>query len=164
MASAIRPALGDALQLLRQRPRVGSPVRPHVSVLSLLRTRLPESTSLDREQTAGRGHRVPAMYERLPQLRRSDSLAGSGRFPHGARPGALRSEVVDGLHAVFSTKRAATWMSASPLLRTGGILRQSHLPPPGGLGPTRRAPLRYQSHDWPTDETGHDLWPPGHQT
>ncbi len=35
---------------------------------SLLRAPVLESASLDRQQTAGRAHRVPAMYERLPEL------------------------------------------------------------------------------------------------
>jgi hypothetical protein len=46
LAPANRPTLGDAVQLLRERSKLGPHVRPLVSLLPLLSARLPESTSL----------------------------------------------------------------------------------------------------------------------
>jgi hypothetical protein len=57
-----------------------------LSVLSLLGASLSQPDSLAGEQDACGGPRVPAMYERVPQLQPSDAIADTRRFAHGCDP------------------------------------------------------------------------------
>jgi hypothetical protein len=47
--TAVQATMGQSIQLLHQRQRVGTDVRPGLPLFSLLGTRVPESTPLDCE-------------------------------------------------------------------------------------------------------------------
>jgi len=68
LAPPNRPTLGDAVQLLRERSKLGPHVRPPLPLLPLLSARLPESTSLVGAATPGTENRLPAVLQRLPEM------------------------------------------------------------------------------------------------
>src|SRR5262249_2205177 len=133
LAPAIRSALGHSVQLLRERPALGPHVRPPLSILSVLRPRLPQPAPLAGESAAGRGHRLPAMLQRLPDVRTAAPAPRTGRLPDARRSGALWAEMAYSLHAVLHRRRATTRRLPAPfVLFPGRVLRQPGLPSAGG--------------------------------
>jgi hypothetical protein len=76
----LKPTVGQSKQLLYQRQRVGTDVRPGVSLLSLLGARVPESAPLDRQSLKAAGKSVSPIHERLYKLRRFEGPSGNPRF------------------------------------------------------------------------------------
>src|SRR5713226_1374984 len=66
--------MAGPVQLLSARSRVGPPVRPRLPLFSVFSTGMSESAPLARQPLARRGHRVSAMWQRLPHLRGSPRL------------------------------------------------------------------------------------------
>src|ERR1700738_329718 len=64
-SSGTEAALGESIQFLSQRSTLGAHVYPHVSLLSFLRSSMPESASLAGSAHAAGGHFLSAMQERL---------------------------------------------------------------------------------------------------
>src|SRR5579864_6472184 len=117
MASPIRPALGHPIQLLYQRPELGTDVRAHLSVSSILCTHLPQPAPLAGQPHARARHRVQANRQCLLEMRSSRSTAGTRKLSHPSRSGDLRPKVAGAPHAILHRKRTrACGLPASALL------------------------------------------------
>src|SRR5580704_1761271 len=92
MASSDRGALGRSIQLLRQRSKLGTDVRAHLPLLSILRSYLPQSAPLAGQPHARERHRTQAMLQCLPEMRSTRSPARTRQLAHTSRSGDLRPE------------------------------------------------------------------------
>src|SRR5207302_9509104 len=104
MAFAIGSALGRAVQLLRQRSKLGPDVRSRVSLLPLFRTPLPQPAPLASPAHATGGTRFPANHQRLFALPQPPATTRSGRFFNRTRSAHLCSQVAQWLHPLLHRK------------------------------------------------------------
>ena len=66
MASSVRATLGRSIQLLHQRPELGTNVRAHLPLPSILRPYLPQPAPLAGQSPARERHRFQATRQCLP--------------------------------------------------------------------------------------------------
>ncbi len=118
--------LGHSVQLLRQRRALGTDVRAHVPVPSILRARLSESAPLAGQPHARGRYRLSARHQRLSEMRQLQSSAGTRRLAHRAGSADLRSKVAGRLHTLLHRKRTRRCRLPAPaVLLAGRVLRQS---------------------------------------
>ena len=142
---------------------LGPDVRPRLPVFPLLGAGLSEPAPLAGQRAPDGGHRLPAVWQCLPDVPDPGAPPGARRLADGARPGALRREMAHPLHPLLH--RAGTHrgrLSASAVLRPGRVLRQPDLSPAGRARRTGRAPAGCQSHYRPADQAHGDLRAPDH--
>src|ERR1700730_15119454 len=154
MASSDRQSLGRSIQLLHERPELGTNVRAHLPLPSILRAYLPQSAPLAGQSPARERHRIQATRPCVPEMRGTRSAASTCQLAHSSRSGDLRPKVAGAPHTLFHRKRARGGGLPTPIvLLSGRILRQPRLPPPLGPGQALRASARPQSHHPATPPT-----------
>src|SRR5260370_6066993 len=78
------------------------------------------------------GHRFPTVHERVLEMQRPGALTKTCRlaYPSGSIP--VRPEGAGHVHSILHRHGTeGGWLSASPVLRSRRVLRQSHLPSTG---------------------------------
>src|SRR5260370_18558880 len=100
-SSGTDAALGESIQFLSQRSTLGAHVCPHVSLLSFLRSSMPESASLAGSSHAAGGHFLSAMQERLLAMLQPGTITTTRRLFDCPRPVALRTEMADRLYPLL---------------------------------------------------------------
>src|SRR6266851_7296702 len=164
MAPPVRAALGRSIQFLHQRPELGTNVRAHLPLPSILRPHLPQPAPLAGHSPARERHRIQATRQCLPEMCGTRSPASNRQLAHSSRSSDLRAKVACAPHTFFHRKRARRgWLPTPTVLLAGRILRQPRLPPSLGPGQARRASARRQSNHRTAEEDHGDLWPQDHQ-
>src|ERR1700737_5625350 len=104
---------------------MGAHVCSHVSLLSVLRSSVPQSAPLAGASDAPGGHRLSAMQKRLLAMLRPGTIARASRLSDRPRPIALRPEVADRFHSLLHLPGTTTGRLSTPaLLFPGRALRQ----------------------------------------
>ena len=158
MAPADRATLGRSIQLLHQRPELGTNVRAHLPLPSILRPYLPQPAPLAGQPHARERHRIQATRQCLLEMRSSRSPARTRQLAHPSGSGDLRPKVAGAPHALLHRKRArACGLPAPAVLLASRVLRQPHLPSPRGAGQSRRTSARRQSNHRTAEQDHRDL-------
>src|ERR1700676_428321 len=122
MAPAVRATVGRSIQLLHQRPELGTNVRARLPLPSILRPYLPEPAPLAGQPHAREWHQVQATRQCLLQMRSARSPARARQFAHFSRSGDLRPKVAGAPHTLLHRKRArACGLPAPAVLALGNL-------------------------------------------
>src|ERR1700758_5274937 len=133
MAPSVRAALGRSVQLLHQRPELGTNVRTHLPLPSILSPYLPQPASLAGKPHARARHRIQAVRQCLLEMLSPRSPARTRRLTDPSRSGDLWPKMADAPHAILHRKRTrACRLPAPAVLLSSRVLRQPHLPSPCG--------------------------------
>src|ERR1700730_12263106 len=84
MAPAVRSTVDRSIQLLHQRPELGTNVRARLPLPSILRPYLLEPAPLAGEPHAREWHQVQATRQCLLQMRRTRTPARTRQFAHSS--------------------------------------------------------------------------------
>src|ERR1700757_2553810 len=104
MAPSVRAALGRSVQLLHQRPELGTNVRTHLPLPSILSPYLPQPASLAGKPHARARHRIQAGRQCLLEMLSPRSPARTRRLTDPSRSGDLWPKWLTHLTPFFTAR------------------------------------------------------------